>query len=82
MVKYSRSPKIASLKCLHNILKNKLEMKLIFLHADKHQTFLQVDSNTLSIKVLYKGDIIIIDGHEEAFSKNSKKQACNSFLIK
>ena len=29
-------------------------MKLIFLHADKHQSFQQIDFSTLSIKVLYK----------------------------
>ena len=31
--------RIASLQCLCNISKKKLEMKLIFLHADKHQSF-------------------------------------------
>ena len=31
-------PKIASLQCLYNISRKKLEMK--FLHADKHQSFL------------------------------------------
>ena len=46
--------KIACLQCLYNILKKKLEMKLVFLHADKHQSFLQVGFNTLSIKVSYK----------------------------
>ena len=29
-------------------------MKLIFLHADKHQSFLQVDFSSLGIKVSYK----------------------------
>ena len=36
MVKHSQSPKIASLQCFHNISKNKLKRKLIFLHGDKH----------------------------------------------
>ena len=35
-------------------LKKKLDMKLIFWHANKHQSFLQVDFNTLGIKVSYK----------------------------
>ena len=40
-------------------------MKLIFLHANKHQNFLQVDFNT-------SGDTIIIDGQDQAFSKYSR----------
>ena len=40
--------KIASLQCLYIILKKKLEIKLIFWN------FLQVDFNTLYIKVFYK----------------------------
>ena len=35
-------------------LKKKLDMKLIFWHANKHQSFLQVDFNTLGIKVSYQ----------------------------
>ena len=54
MAEYSKVPKIASLEYLYNNSKKMLEMKLIFLHADKHQSFLQADFNTLSIKVFYK----------------------------
>ena len=56
--------KIASLQCLYNILKKKLEIELIFLHGDKHQTFLQVGLKTLSNKFLLQGDTIINDGHD------------------
>ena len=35
-------------------LKKELRAKNDFLHADKHQSFLQVDFNTLGIKVSYK----------------------------
>ena len=36
---------------LQYIVKEVREMKLIFLHADKHQSFLQVDFNDLTIKI-------------------------------
>ena len=45
----------------------------------KHQVFLQVDFNTLDIKHFLQGDTIIIDGHNQAFSKYSKQQICNIF---
>ena len=35
-------------------LKNEVRYEVEFLHADKHQSFLQVDFNILSIKVFYK----------------------------
>ena len=35
-------------------LKQEARDKVDFLHADKHQSFLQVDFNTLGIKVSYK----------------------------
>ena len=44
-------PKIASLQCLYNISKKKLEDEVDFLHADKHKSFLQVDFNTLGISL-------------------------------
>ena len=46
-------PKVKSFLFLCNILRKKCVMKLVFL-ADKHQSFLQVDFNTLDIKVPYK----------------------------
>ena len=42
--------------------KEKLEMKLIFLHADKHQSLPLVNFNTLGIKSFILGDTIIIEG--------------------
>ena len=45
--------KIAILQCLYNISKMKLD-EIEFLHADKYRSFLQVDFNTLGIKVSYK----------------------------
>ena len=49
-------------------LKKKLKLKLIFCM----QSFLKVYFNTLSIKVSYKVDIIIINGHGQVFSNRSK----------
>ena len=43
-----------------------------FLHGDKHQSFLKVYFNLFGIKVSYKVDIIIINGHDQAFSNYSK----------
>ena len=40
---------------------NSFKMVLIFLHVDKHQSFVKVYFNTLGIKVFYKVDIIIIN---------------------
>ena len=47
-------PKYQVSKCLYNVSKIKLEMKLFFLHADKPQSFLQVYFKTLGVKVSYK----------------------------
>ena len=44
------------------------EVKVDFLHSDKHQSFLKVYFNTLGISTLfYKADIIIINGYDQAF---------------
>ena len=56
----SKVPKIASLQCLYNISKKKLKMKLIF--------YMQINI----IKVSYKGNVIIINGRDQAFSDYSK----------
>ena len=57
-------PKIVSLQCLYSISKNNLKLNLIFCLQD----FQKVYFNTLSIKVAYKVDIIIINGHNLVFS--------------
>ena len=45
-------PKKASLQCLYNIPK-KVRDEVDFFDADKHQSFLTLDFNTLEIKVFY-----------------------------
>ena len=53
-------------------------MKLIlFLHADKHQSFLQVDSSTLGIKVSYKVILTLLMG----IIKHSQSTQSNKFAI-
>ena len=51
------------------------------MHADKHQSFSKLYFNTFGIKVSYKFDIIIIviNGHDQAFSNYSKLQVYNMF---
>ena len=54
-------PKIASLQCLQ-YLKKEVRDEVDFLHADKHQSFLQVDFNTLGIKDFYKVILSLLMG--------------------
>ena len=75
--KIPKVPKIASLQCLYSISKKKLKLKLIFCM----QSF-QVYFNTLSIKVSYKVDIIIINGHDQVFSNYSNKFAISLQYLK
>ena len=50
-------------------LKKEVKYEVDFSHADKHQSFLQVDINTFCIK---EGDTFIIDRHDQAFSRYLK----------
>ena len=59
MVKHSQSSKNSKFAMAFQYLKKEVRDQVDFLHADKHQSFLQ-------------GDIIIINGHDQAFSKYSK----------
>ena len=52
-------------------------MKLIFLHADKHQSFLKVYFNTLGIKVSYKLILSLLMGK----IKHSQITHSNKFAI-
>ena len=52
-------------------------MKLIFLRVDKHQSFLQVNFNTLGIKVSYKVILSLLMG----MTKHSENTQSNAFLI-
>ena len=85
MVKHSQSleifemldhPPLKSLQCLYNISKKKLDED-DFLHADKHQSFLQVDLNTLGIKVSWKVILSFLMG----MIKHSQSTQSNKFAI-
>ena len=77
----SRIPKvckIASLQCLYSISKKNLKLKLIFCM----QSFQKAYFNTLRIKVAYKADIIIVNGHDQVFSNYSNKFAISLQYLK
>ena len=65
---YQNSKFAMSLQCLKKEVKDEVD----FLHADKHQNFLKVYFSTLGVKVSYKVDVIIINGHDQALSHYSK----------
>ena len=71
-------PKIASLQYLYSISKKNFKLKLIFCM----QSFQKVYFNTLSIKVAYKVDIIIVNGHDQVFSNYSNKFAISLQYLK
>ena len=52
-------------------------MKLFFLHADKHPSFLQVYFNTLGVKVSYKLILSLLMG----MIKHSQSTQINKFAI-
>ena len=79
--RWSRIPKvlkIASLQCLYSISKKNLKLKLTF----SMQSFQKVHFNILSIKIAYKVDIIIINGHDQVFSNYSNKFAISLQYLK
>ena len=49
-------------------LKKEVRDEVDFLHANKHQSFLNFNTGHQSV---LQGDTIIIDGHDQAFSKYS-----------
>ena len=66
VVKHSQSFQIASLQCFYKNIKRKVRDEVDFWNADKHQSFLRVDPKC------EEDDTIIIDVHNQAFSKYSK----------
>ena len=70
-VKHSQSTQNSEFAMSLQYLKKEVKDKVDFLHADKHQSLLKVYFDTLGIKVSYKVNIIIINGHNQAFSNYS-----------
>ena len=67
MVKHSQSSQNSKLAISLHYIKKDVKDEIDFLHADKHQSFLKVYFNTLDIKASGKVDIIINNGHDQAF---------------
>ena len=72
MVKHSQSSQNSKFAMSLPYLKKEERCEVDSLYADKHQSFLLVDFNTLDIICFLQGDTIIIDTHNQAFSKYSK----------
>ena len=58
-------------------LKKEVRHQVDFLHADKHQSFVQVDFYTLSIKVFYKVILSLLMG----MIKHSQSSQSDKFAI-
>ena len=76
MFKHSQSPKIANLQSLQ-YLKKEVRNEVDFLLVDKHQSFLQIDFNTLGIKVSYKMILSLFIGT----IKHSQSTQSNKFAV-
>ena len=77
IVKRSQSSQNCKFAMSLQYLKKEVRDEVDFLHADKHQSFLQVDFNTLSIKVFYKVILSLLMG----MIKHSQSTQSNKFAI-
>ena len=77
IVKHSQSYQNSKFAMSLQYLKKEVRDEVDFLHADKHQSFLQVDFNTLSIKVFYKVIVSLLMG----MIKHSQSTQSNRLLI-
>ena len=64
MVKHSQSSQNSKFPVSLQYLKKEVKDEVTFLHADKHESLLNIYFNILVIKVSYKVDIIIFNGHD------------------
>ena len=62
MVKHSQSSPKSKFVMSLQYLRKEVRDEVDFLHADKHQSFLQVDFNILGIKVSYKVVLSLLMG--------------------
>ena len=77
MVKHSQSSSNSKFAMLLQYLKNEVRDEVDFLHADKHQSFLQVDFNTLNIKVSYNVTLSLL----MSMIKHSQSTQSSKFAI-
>ena len=59
-VKHSQCSRNSKFAMSLQYLKKEVRNEVDFLHVDKHQSFLQVDFNTLGIKVSYKVMLLLL----------------------
>ena len=76
MVKHFQSSQNSKFAVSLQYLKKEVKDEICFLHADKHQSFLQVDFNTLGTKVSYKVILSLSMGmNKDSQTTQSKKFA-------
>ena len=83
IVKHSQSSQYSNFTTSLHYLK-RVRDEVDFLHADKHQSFLQVDFNTSGIKVSYKVILSLLMDMIKHFqsSQNKKFAICIQYLKK
>ena len=77
IVKHSQNSQKSKFVMSLQYLKKKVRDEVDFQHADKHQSFLQVDFNTLGIKVSYKVVLSLLMG----MIKHSQSTQSNKFAV-
>ena len=77
MVKYPQSFQSSKFAMSLQYLKKEVRDEVDSLHADKHQSFLQVDFNTLEVKVVYKVILSLLMD----MIKHFQGTRCNKFVI-
>ena len=77
MVKHSQSSQNCKSAMSLQYLGKDVRDEVNFSHTDKHQSFLQVDLKTLSIKFFYKGILSLIMG----MIKHSQSALSNKLAI-
>ena len=77
MGKHSKSSQNSKFTMSSQYLKTEVNDEFDFLHADKGQIFLQVDFNTLGVKVFYK----VIPSFMMGMIKSSQITQSNKFAI-
>ena len=77
MIKHSQSSHKSKFAISLQYLKKQVRDEFGFLHADKHQSFQQIDFHTLGIKVSYKVMLSLMMG----MIKHSQSTQSNKFAI-
>ena len=80
MIKHSQSSQNSKFEMPLQYHKKEIGGEVDFLHADEHQSFLQVDFNTLSIKVSHKAILSLLTGVMK-HSQNTGVQSCLLLLV-